>query len=200
MNKFSCKNCGACCKDFGSFGTLPLFSDEVEKYKKCDKEAEIELEFVPENVLLDKVSGSAVCLNWGMKGNPCKFLKNNLCGIYKNRSLICKAFPLEKIPEKEGCVKFSCFMDCPENSLNDFVHEASLVKEFDEPAFIEMFGKESFDARVEIERRKRFIGDSLKKLKEENKADFVEAEFLDSRDLQVVDIFEFLKNFGIAYT
>jgi hypothetical protein len=91
-------------------------------------------------------------------------------------------------------------MDCPENSLNDFVHEASLVKEFDEPAFIEMFGKESFDARVEIERRKRFIGDSLKKLKEENKADFVEAEFLDSRDLQVVDIFEFLKNFGIAYT
>lgn len=200
MNKFSCKNCGECCKNFGSFGTLPIFLDEKERYNQIAKEKGIFLEFVPENIWFDKISQKVICLNWGMKGNPCKFLtKDNFCGIYKNRSLICKAFPIEKIQE-EGEIKLRCFMDCAKCDLNTLVHEGNLVKKENIDWLIETFGKESFEARKEIEKRKKFVGDSLKKLEEEKKIDFIEMEFLDSEGIETLDIFNFLKKFGIIYT
>jgi len=174
--------------------------DEKERYNKIAKEKGIFLEFFPENIWFDKVSQKVVCLNWGMKGNPCKFLKeNNFCGIYKNRSLICKAFPIEKIQEKEE-IKLGCFMDCAKCDLGTLVHEGNLVKKENLKWFIETFGKESFEARKEIEKRKKFIGASLKKLEKENKIDFMEMEFLDSEGIEILDIFDFLKNFGIIYT
>lgn len=201
MIKFSCKNCGECCRDFGNSGTLPIFFDEKERYDKIAKEKKIDLEFVPENIWLDKISGRVICFNWGMKGNPCPFLtKENFCEIYEKRSLICKAFPIEKFPEKGEFVKINCFMDCANNDLEAISREGSLVKENNLEWFEETFGKESFDARVEIEKRKKFIGDSLKKLEKEKKIDLVEVEFLDYQKLNVVDIFEFLKNFNIIYT
>jgi Fe-S-cluster containining protein len=171
MHKFSCKNCGECCKDFGSFGTLPIFLDEKARYKRLAEEKGFSLEFVPENIWLDRISGTVICLNWGMKGSPCKFLrKDNFCGIYSDRSLICKAFPIEKFPEKGECIKLGCFMDCAKCNLNDFVHEANLVKEDKLSWFKEAIGQDSFDARVEIERRKRFIGESFKELENQKKS------------------------------
>ena len=56
---------------------------------------------------------------------------------------------------------------------------------------IKTFGKESFEARKEIEKRKKFIGDSLKKLEKEKKIDFMEMEFLDSEGIEILDIFDF---------
>lgn len=200
MNKFSCKNCGECCRNFGPLGTLPLFLDEKERYDKIAKEKGISLEFVPENILFDKVSQTVVCLNWGMKNMPCEFLrKDNFCGIYENRSLICKAFPIEKIPE-EGEIKLEHFINCAKSDLKKFVHEGNLVKKDNASWFMETFGKECFEARKEIERREKFIGDSLRKLEKEKKVDFVKMEFLDPKGVEVLDIFDFLKKFRIIYT
>ena len=51
-----------------------------------------------------------------------------------------------------------------------------------------------------LKKRKKFIGASLKKLEKENKIDFMEMEFLDSEGIEILDIFDFLKKFGIIYT
>ena len=198
MKKFVCQKCGACCANFGSFGTLPLFFYEKENFEKQAKKLGIKIQFIGENFLLDRISGDAICLNWGMKGNPCPFLdKENECKIYENRGLICKAFPIEKIPEKNQYAKLGCFMHCPKNDLKDFVHKDNLVKEKNNTLFKRVFGEECVLARNEIEKRKIFIGDSLKKLKEEKKADFIEVEFLDFSKIKVLDIFEFLERFNL---
>lgn len=184
--------CGCCCRDFGTLGTLPMFDFEKRVLEKVASERGIRIEFVPENVFLDKKSGTVFCLNWGLVGNPCPFLQNNKCSSYLTRPLICKAFPVEKIPEKNKPVNLGCFMHCPNNFLQDFIKN---IEEDPKKDFLERYGEETIFAREEIEKIKKNIVDALKELEKEKLIEVFDASFIDFTKCEVVGVNKFLKEF-----
>lgn len=175
MQKFRCKSCGECCKDFGLIKTLPIFWFEKERYEKLARERGIELEFLPENILKDKISGKTFCLNYGMKGNPCLLLKNNNCSIYKQRALICKAFPLDKIAKNPFDFHLGYFMKC-----KTFEPEVFVKQVFGQPNYLEnykqVFGQEILNSKLNIDRIKSEICKVLRKLEREGKIKLEESE------------------------
>lgn len=85
---FSCKKCGACCKGW----TIPLFLPDLDRLIKI---------LGPEKLFLN------TCLSEGgyatfllEEDGSCPFLRLNKCSIYRNRPLICRAFPF--IASKAG--------------------------------------------------------------------------------------------------
>lgn len=184
MKKFECQGCGKCCLNFGKLGTLPLFDFEKERFEELGKKLNIKLKFVPENILIETSSKRLVCLNWGILGNPCPFLdKNKKCLIYKDRALICRAFPIEKIPEKIQNLKPNCFIYCPNNQ--DFQNISNLLE------FEKVYGNESINARKNIEKIKTEIE---LKIKEHS---LIEKKFIRAKNpdfSKVISFSEFDKN------
>lgn len=152
--KFECKNCGECCRDFGELGTLPLFNDEKKRYEELGKQLGIDVEFIPENVVVDEITGTMFCGNWGLKGNPCPFLdKNNNCLIYNHRALICKSFPIQKIPADNETIHLGCFMTCPHFNSKIFIDSKK--------SLLEIYGKDSVDSRLEIQEKQRNFSEKI---------------------------------------
>lgn len=160
INKFHCKQCGECCKNFGDGDTLPLFNREKKFYEELAVQTGVDIKFVPENILLDKKSGIMFCLNWGLKGNPCPFLIGNKCSIYNNRALICRAFPIHKIPDDIRSVNLGCFMTCINNDSKNII--------LSRKRFEEIYSLDSIYSRLEIDKRKRFMEDKLIFLQKNN--------------------------------
>lgn len=98
--KFECKKCGHCCKHLdegGATNKLPLWEWEVERLKDLAEEKGIQLIIEPVDLILDKKTNRAICTQFYLKA-PCPFLKENKCIIYKDRPLVCKAFPMVNNP------------------------------------------------------------------------------------------------------
>lgn len=152
--KFKCRKCGNCCTDFGELGTLPIFDDEKIIIKQLAEKIGISVEFIPENVMMDEITGTMFCGNWGLKGNPCPFLdENNLCKIYEERPLICKAFPIHKIPTKNEGLTPSCFMKCPNFDFKKFIESSY--------SFYDVFGKSSVNSRILINNKQRIFSEKI---------------------------------------
>jgi len=99
MLKFDCKKCGKCCESFGNLGNcLPLFEWEVDELKSIAQKEGLILDIKPFIFWLDKKSGFAFTIQYGLFNEPCPFLKNKSCSIYENRPLICRQFPLLRTP------------------------------------------------------------------------------------------------------
>ncbi|MEI7718416.1 MAG: YkgJ family cysteine cluster protein [archaeon] len=115
--KFECKCCGFCCKNFGEGNNkyLPIFEWEVNTYSKIAKQRNIKMDFKPVHYLLDEKSGVVFCYLYGMTSEPCPFLKDNKCSIYKDRAIICQQFPLLWTAKLHIGDNFgaSCFSECP---------------------------------------------------------------------------------------
>jgi len=154
MENFKCENCGHYCSNFGDLNTLPIFNDEKKKLEKLGNDLGIPLEFVPENVMMEEETGVMFCANWGLKGGPCPFLdNNNKCLIYKELSLIYKAFPIEKIPTKNEKIKSNNFMKCQNFNHSNFL---TLKK-----SFSNIYGKIANDSRLKIQERQKIISEKI---------------------------------------
>jgi len=132
--RFKCIQCGACCKDISGKLTssrgLPLFEWEVKKIKKLAKKHNLPIEIKPIDNILDKLSGLYFCTGYLIKNEPCTFLKNNKCLIYKNRPIICRAFPIAKNPLfLRNAPNLSCFSECPNFNFNHFIFKSLNLKE-----------------------------------------------------------------------
>jgi len=113
--RFECNSCGKCCRQLRlpSEGPAPqqgpayflappgergptIFEWEKERLEAKANELGVALEILPLQVLFDSsTSGRIVALLWHQTREPCPFLnEKNLCMIYEDRPLACRAFPL----------------------------------------------------------------------------------------------------------
>jgi Fe-S-cluster containining protein len=122
--RFKCKGCGDCCRNFGDKDKcIPLFSWEVEEYKKLAKKEGIFIEFEPIKYLLDENSKIVFIYLYGIKNRECPFLKENRCSIYKERAIICRQFPLLWVASQCSGREFGarCLSECSNfNCKDDF--------------------------------------------------------------------------------
>lgn len=124
MEKFSCKNCGACCTRFGIEGALPFFEWEIDKVKKEAKNRKIKLNIKPLNLMFDEISGIYFFPQYGMFNEPCPFLGKEKCLIYSKRPAVCRMFPLIKTPLiEEKNIGFGWFSFCPNFNPEKFIKE-----------------------------------------------------------------------------
>jgi Fe-S-cluster containining protein len=86
---FICKRCGRCCSHNA---TLALFEWEADRLKKYAKKYDA----VIKPAIIAKVRNVKIILQWGLesKNGKCPFLSSKGCMIYKDRPLVCRAFPL----------------------------------------------------------------------------------------------------------
>ncbi|MFW6283062.1 MAG: YkgJ family cysteine cluster protein [Minisyncoccales bacterium] len=201
-NKFVCKNCGYCCRNFGKSKTLPLFEFEIPKIEEKAKNLQKTVVFIPENILIDKKSGTLFCMNYGMAVMPCPFLEKSgdnkqTCSIYPDRPLICRKFPLEKNPLFHK-LKKSNFFDC------DYFDSDEILKsikkgnrcsnnEQTKKQFTEIFGKEIWEASLTVDKIKDKLNKNLSRLEELKKIEIASGEWIDTKGKEIIGVFEFLK-------
>jgi len=95
----------------GTHNCLPLFEWEVEKLKELAEEKNISLNIKPVDLVLDKRTNRAICMQFWLEA-PCPFLIDNKCSIYEDRPLICKAYPMVDCPYFTGKVMDINVADC----------------------------------------------------------------------------------------
>lgn len=104
---FVCNRCNRCCQNASN---LALFEWEVDRLKKKDKNADIR------PAIIGRVNGTEVILQWALKDSGkghCCFLKKSKCSIYKDRPLVCQAFPLIKSGLLKGDQEKIIDQECP---------------------------------------------------------------------------------------
>lgn len=81
---FECRRCGRCCSEIRN---LALFEWEAERLAK--RKAKIK------PAIIAKVGNIRMILQWGLESRKgkCPFLTKKGCRIYKDRPLVCRAFP-----------------------------------------------------------------------------------------------------------
>jgi Fe-S-cluster containining protein len=91
--RFECKQCAKCCTNArgGSFG-LSMFDFEAEDLKQKALEKNVTLSLEPSSFVVEH--GTRIVIQWKMKNEQCPFLEKNECGIYSDRPLVCRSFPV----------------------------------------------------------------------------------------------------------
>jgi len=205
---FKCSGCGKCCSKFGDKHYLPLYDWEVEVLLKEAKEKNIKINIKPLKYFLDKKSGIIVVFLYGMFNEPCVFLENNHCSIYKNRPSICKKFPLGYTPRM--CPKMfnlDCFYICPEFNARKFMASVLNLKEEEletkgkeptklntattDPIFKAFFG-EIFDYCTQENMAEMYIGKSIQMLKEKNLIKLRKVSEFDLNKHKQMNLFDFM--------
>lgn len=202
--KFKCNQCGACCRKISDSGSnhegLPIFEWEVEKIKKLAEEKKIKLLLKPLDFVLDKKSGFYFCTGYVLIGEPCVFLKKNLCSIHKNRPIICTAFPVAKNPNfLHNIPDMSCFSNCCNFDFTKFLSESldlkkgkiykisrkKIIKEYNKT-----FGKEIMDASFIRDRALNYFDEVMKTLSEKNLIDLKVVKY--NKNIKPISFLEFL--------
>ena len=127
MLKFKCRQCGECCahirgriahKDrkflreyaYGKMplvqlteldrASFPLWDWEAKRFKKWQKEANIDGKIKPSRAVFDLNENKTIIVTYFMDSDRCPFLlKDNKCALYKyERSYICRLFPFQRSP------------------------------------------------------------------------------------------------------
>ena len=115
---FKCQVCGACCSN-KAIGVTPyealrlarnLGLSTTEFYQKCTEKAGI--------VLRNKADGT------------CIFLASSGCGVYPDRPLVCRLFPLGQITDKEGRTKYAS-MPLHPDCLGHFAADGTVESHLD---------------------------------------------------------------------
>lgn len=141
--RFECIQCGNCCRDKNSIVTI-THRDVIRlvNHLKCDfkellsryigfyqvrEEFEDRLVFPP----ISTYRGNAFL---GLRKNPdgsCVFLRENLCGIYPGRPIVCRSFPFV-FEVKRGWLSWGLMARaeeiCPGLGQGEVVSEKSLEK------------------------------------------------------------------------
>jgi len=122
MRHFKCRLGGCCCRNFlGKIGDSdtakrvfsrcnssgpgyyfvppeqwapPLFESEAKKLGALAEKKKIALKITPLFFMYDLERDFGIILQWCFTQDPCAFLKDNKCVVYKGRPLACRAFPL----------------------------------------------------------------------------------------------------------
>ncbi len=81
-NKIDCTECGNCCNNL-----RPLLTDRELKYLSDLENIDLS-EFITKYVEIDTFENIKY-----LKDTPCRYLKNNKCIIYHNRTNDCKSYP-----------------------------------------------------------------------------------------------------------
>ena len=123
---FNCNQCGTCCshirgmmpredKEFMekmAYGKLPLvqltpmdkmsfplWDWEAKRFKKWQKEVNVDGKILPSRGILDLDSNKAIIVTYYMDSDACPFLKEKKCSIYyTKRAYICRLFPFNRGP------------------------------------------------------------------------------------------------------
>jgi Fe-S-cluster containining protein len=164
IEKFECKKCGRCCRNFGGF--LPIWGWEADELKKIAKEKNISLELKPAELWADEKTGLVWCFQIRLANEPCPFLLDNQCSIYKNRPLICKSFPLGHsylIDLGESKNKLS-FGNCPNFDAEKFMMGFNSI-----PESKKIIEDEMFVSSFQLDGIKKFISETMKDLVENKK-------------------------------
>ena len=123
---FKCSQCGTCCSHLRgmmpredrefmekmAYGklplvqlvplekmTFPLWDWEAERFRKWQKEANVDGKVHPSRGILDLDSNKAIIVTYFMDADACPFLKYKKCSIYyTKRAYICRLFPFNRGP------------------------------------------------------------------------------------------------------
>lgn len=176
--KFKCKKCGQCCKNFGG-GFLPLWEWEVDKLKKIIEEKFISPNLEYSEIWLDEKSGLTFCFQMRLAHEPCPFLRDNKCVIYKNRPLVCRCFPLHYNPaNSENKLSFG---NCPYCNLKKFLEKQNSKKEKEIRKYEKFFGKNSFKSSFKLNEIEKSINEIMEKLIRQEK---IKIKKLEKTDLE----------------
>lgn len=117
--RFSCIKCGKCCvfsqnlqenaenkDDEFIEKKIPVYPEEADILEILAKDNDIQLSLLEDNVLPDTLNQRIVVTRYQIlldedNNYRCPFSKNNLCTIYDNRPLVCRAYPVSS-KEIEG--------------------------------------------------------------------------------------------------
>jgi len=197
--KFKCKNCGACCRDFGKHKNLPLFEWEAEDLRKIAKERGIELNIKPtkDNIHLDKKSGEMFSLLYGMFNVPCPFHIDNKCSIYEQRPLICRQFPLHHTPlaSKDQPYGADAFLMCQnfdsELDFNNHFKETKEVKKEEIIDYLKETYGDCYDYTLQSENATQFLRWFIQGLIKEKQINSKEINNKPFKEENVLPFFDF---------
>lgn len=191
MEKFLCKNCGACCTKFSLIGALPFFEWEIKEIKNQASKRKISLNIQPINIMFDEVSGIYFFPQYGMFNEPCPFLKENKCSIYEKRSYVCRMFPLIKTPlSSEDKIWLDSFSFCPNFDMQKFLKETEKLNHEElKEKFQEFFG-ECNEVCFRAVRTRDKLDEIMKKLLDEGKVKLRNV-FEGEKILNAIPILEF---------
>ncbi len=147
--KFTCQACGSCCskirgklseeeekflKEYG-YGKMPLVNVvplekisfplwdwEAKRFKRWQKEVDIDAKIKPSRVVFDLDSNKTIIVTYYMDSDRCPLLlKDGKCSIYnKKRAYICRFFPFQRTPFLDaGANPGDMFGTCP--AIEDIV-------------------------------------------------------------------------------
>jgi len=99
MNEFKCFKCGVCCHNVRSEGYeryIPIYLDEVEKFKKIAEEKQVNLIMEPDLLYPDRLNKKLIIVTYVFKiDEVCVFYNEKIgCSIYEDRPITCKAYPV----------------------------------------------------------------------------------------------------------
>jgi len=175
VDKFSCKNCGACCTKFSVIGALPFFEWEVEGIIEEAKILGVSLDIRPINLMFDEISGIYFFPQYGMFNEPCPFHVPGKCLIHSKRPYVCRMFPLIKTPSIDGTeVDFGWFSYCPNFDMPKLVEETNYEK-LNQKILNKKF-QESFGECNEV---------CFKATNVRNKLDFIVRELIDKGKIRL---------------
>ncbi len=150
-DSFICTKCNKCCEN--SYN-LALFEWEVERLKKMDNNADIR------PAIIGKIGETEVVLQWGMKDigkGHCRFLRKDGCSIYKDRPLVCQAFPLTKSGLLKNDQEKIIDKECPEIII-PFETVQQLKKE-EYRKRMESVYNETFKSAIRLDAARSWISD-----------------------------------------
>ncbi|MHA1380351.1 MAG: YkgJ family cysteine cluster protein [Candidatus Helarchaeota archaeon] len=99
MKGFNCLRCGFCCYNILKDGYeryIPIYLDEIEKFRKIAKNRNINLKLEPDLLYPDILNKKLIIVTYVFKfEHICAFYKENIgCTIYEERPITCKAYPV----------------------------------------------------------------------------------------------------------
>ncbi|MBI5061836.1 MAG: YkgJ family cysteine cluster protein [Candidatus Aenigmarchaeota archaeon] len=185
MEKFVCKGCGKCCKDFSvSLGqqeekiifhledtvSMVLWEWEVGRLKSEAARLNIAFSTKPVTFLYDRKSNASIITSWTMCHDICPFLSGNRCIVYDKRPLVCRMFPLVK----SGMFDFIFGRDislpktvCESNALGSILKDGSINISDYVTVMHEYYG-DVFLAAVQFDMIKYYFANMVKELTEKN--------------------------------
>jgi len=113
--RWSCKRCGACCRDdFHRPRRVLLLPSDVERLEKADERMSITEVRGEEPFIAEIRKEGGACVNLTKEG----------CRVYPNRALLCRMYPFW-VERDRGSLEVRVETRCP-----GFGHGSSLMEEF----------------------------------------------------------------------
>ncbi|MHA1339641.1 MAG: YkgJ family cysteine cluster protein [Promethearchaeota archaeon] len=131
-NLFNCMRCGLCCTNkFKSRKEIYVYPDEAEVLVVLAFQNKISAKIKEDLVFPDIKNKILIVARYKIAFNNdfCPFLQDNICKIYDNRPLCCRAFPLIVSETNSGNFKIELEDLCESLKIANIKKEAFLTQE-----------------------------------------------------------------------